>query len=127
MDLNAPTHVKLQVREPAEHVELKITEPAEHVEHVELKVEESSKHVELKFDEESPETLELDYKLGKTKHKRGDILWTHKAEYVVDRLADKVLHLVRKDVWDERQKKAEHVELKTVEETPSEHVVLNFE
>lgn len=140
MDFNAPTHVELKVTEPeTPDLELRVVPPAEHVE---LKIDEPAEHVELKVEDESPEELELDYKLGQNKHKRGDILWTHKAEYVVDKLEDDVLYLVRKDVWDAREKEAkkktkhvelkfdedpEHVELKVDEEEPAKIVQLKFE
>lgn len=130
MDYNAPTHVELKVKKKkaAEHVELKVEEE-QPVEHVELKVEEEQpvEHVELKLEKtESPETLELDYKLGTVDHKRGDILWTHHAEYVVDKLENDTLYLVRKDVWEARKKKAKHVELKVKDEKPGEIVELKF-
>lgn len=131
MDLNGPQHVELKVKEkkPVEHVELQVEEetPAEHVE---LKIEEekTGERVELMLSEdESPETLDLDYARGTRKYKRGEVVWTHKAEYIVDKLEDNVLHLVRKDVWDERKKNAKHVELKVEEEKPSQIVELKFD
>ena len=50
----------------------------------------------------------------------------------MDDLRDDVLYLVRKDVWEERKKKATHVALKVEDETPAEkpeptHVELNFD
>lgn len=120
MDLNRPTHVELKTDDPTPEV----------AEHVELKVDEPTEHVELKV-EESPETLELGYRLGTVDHERGDVLFTHKAEYVVDKLENDVLYLVRKDVWEARlkaakkAKKAKHVEIKVDE--PTEHVELKDE
>jgi hypothetical protein len=153
MDFNytPPKHVELKVTEPesessvpdltivepSEHVELEVKESAEHVELVELKEtkkdkkkdkdKKSDEHVEIEVKDESPEELELDYKLGNRKYVPSDRVWTHKAWYIVEALRDDVLYLVREDVWKERQKKAEHVELTVEEEKPSEIVVLDFE
>lgn len=135
MDFNPPTHVEIKDTTPelepptveltvvdsSEHVEIK---DAAEVEHVELKTEE---HVEIKSEDESPEELELDYKLGNRKYVPSDRVWTHKAWYIVEKLEKDVLHLVREDVWEERQKKSEHVELKDKEEDSGEVVVLNFD
>ncbi len=131
MDFNVPTHVELTVDEPKApkppqgptHVELKEKGP----EHVELKLDEEVERPEdLEFEDGSPEELKLNYALGTVDHKRGDVLWTHKAEYVVDKLEDDILYLVRKDVWDEREKKAKHVKLNLVEDE-SEHVEVKAE
>lgn len=135
MDFNPPTHVEIKDTTPepeASAVELTVVDSSEHVEikdaaeveHVELKTEE---HVEIKSEDESPEELELDYKLGNRKYVPSDRVWTHKAWYIVEKLEKDVLYLVREDVWEERQKKSEHVELKDEKEDSGEVVVLNFE
>lgn len=127
-DYNAPEHVDLKLtddkRKPktkAEHVELKVDGDTPIPKRVEPKLEKEkpeSTVVKLEVEEENPEELELGYELGTVDHKRGDTLWTHKAEYVVDKLENDILYLVRKDVWDERKKKAKHVELKDDSEKP---------
>lgn len=117
----------LKLEKPAKHVELTVKDEKT-TEHVELKAkdEKTAEHVELTFEEESPETLELERKPGMRKYKVGDTVETHNAEYVVERFDNKVLYLVRKDVWEAR-KKAKHVELEVEEEKTTEHVELNFE
>jgi hypothetical protein len=122
----------LTIVEPSEHVELEVKESAEHVELKETKKDKkkdkkSDEHVEIEVKDESPEELELDYKLGNRKYVPSDRVWTHKAWYIVEKLEKDVLYLVREDVWEERQKKNEHVELKDKEEDSGEVVVLNFE
>lgn len=119
MDFNGPQHVKLKIEEetPVEHVELKVTEPEP-----DISDKDPILQIMVPDEEESPETLELDYTLGTRDYKSGETVWTRKAEYVVDKLEDNVLYLVRKDVWKARKKKAKHVELKLDE--PAEHVEL---
>jgi hypothetical protein len=122
MDLNfVPTHVELkETQETAEDPVITIIEPKDESEVVKLEFSEET--------DESPETLELGYELGTRDYKGGEILWTHKAEYVVDKLENDILYLVRRDVWKARKKaakKASHVELKVDE--PSEHVELEAE
>lgn len=113
MDFNVPSHV-----------EFKDTEQKPEPSVIELTFSDDPilKNVDS---DESPETLELDYTLGKHKYKRGETVWTRKTEYVVEILRDNVLYLVRKDVWEARKKKAEHVELNF--DKSAEHVELKAE
>jgi hypothetical protein len=127
MDFNVPSHV-----------ELKATEPKPEPSVVELTFSEDDPILTNADSNESPETLELDYTLGKRKYKHGETVWTRKTEYVVDSLRNNILYLVRKDVWEDRKKKAEHVELnfdksaehvelKAEDENPGEIVELKFD
>jgi hypothetical protein len=130
MDFNVPTHVRLTPERPNRPV--RPTVPT----HVELKEEPKPSVVKLTVDDEdpilkkettdkSPETLELDYTLGTHEYEQGDEVWTHHAKYIVDKLEDNVLYLVRKDVWKARKKKGSHVELKA--DGSAEHVELKVE
>jgi hypothetical protein len=123
--VKAQTHVELKTVEPqpVEDEKLTIEIPAEHVV-LESKEEKKDEHVEIKVTDESPETLEVDATLKKYKnYKAGDTVKTHKAEYVVDSIRGNVMYLIRKDIWEERNK-LKHVVLESKDEEKDEHVVL---
>lgn len=127
MDFNRPRHVELKVDEPVDiptHIELKDEKKKPEPSVVKLTVTDEDPILKAEDSDESPETLELGYALGTHEYKRGDEVWTRKADYVVDKLEDDVLYLVRKDVWEAR-KKAKHVKLEIKE--PAEHVELKDE